>query len=323
VTFFYREGYPLQLQVAPVGSGSVKGAAELRGDTAPANGAPLYIGEGYTLTAKPAANWLFANWLENGQIAGTNATLSFIMESNLVVTANFVTNPFVAHSARYDGVFYASDSSVAAWANSGLIENFQLKTNGVFSAKLYLAGTSYSLTGIFNPIGETTETIPRSSEAGGDVTMHLVIPPVLPRQIRGTVQGTNFGGWNSSNLYLYAATTNTNNTAAYTLILSYEVDSLSMPLNYGDAVITNTGAAINLRGVLPDGTPFSRSGPVNEANCFPIYASLYNGQGLMLGQLGISQAIPPTGKASWMKPCLSKGLYTNGFATVLSIIGSP
>ena len=49
--------------------------------------------------------------LTNGGIAGTNTTLNFVMEPNLVVTANFATNLFVGMAARYDGIFYLCSPS--------------------------------------------------------------------------------------------------------------------------------------------------------------------------------------------------------------------
>ncbi len=51
--------------LATSGSGTVKGVASIAGNTPPANGAMLNIGEGYTLTAVPAANFVLTNWTSN------------------------------------------------------------------------------------------------------------------------------------------------------------------------------------------------------------------------------------------------------------------
>ena len=75
------------------------------------------------------------------------------MESNLAVTANFATNLFVRMAARYDGIFYPSSPEPVTAANSGLIENLLLGTNGIYSGKLYLAGTNYTLAGTFDRSG--------------------------------------------------------------------------------------------------------------------------------------------------------------------------
>jgi len=325
--FFCEVTTPFRLIVNPEGTGKVTGAASVsvQGNDAPTNGAALNIGEGYTLTADPAANWWLANWLTNSGIAGTNTKLSFIMEPNLVLTANF-TN-LAAAAARYDGIFYPSPPQAETVTNCGLIENLVLKTNGVYSGKLYLAGTNYPLSGSFSKSGQASETIDRSAAEGGKVTLQLNIPwGSLPRQITGWVRGTNSGGWLSTNLSLCAATTNTDNFPAYTALLPQDTNVADAPASYGYALITNTGSMIALGGALSDGAWFSRSEPVNELNQFPVYASLYGGQGLLLGELSLDTAswgAVPAGSLIWIKPPQQTGLYTGGFAAVLGVEGSP
>ena len=326
-TFFYQATTRLQLAASPAGMGTVTGVAPVKADAPPSNGAALFVGEGYTVTANPACNWYLTNWMTNGTVAGTNTSLAFIMESNLVVTANFATNLFVGTAARYDGIFYLSESQGASEATSGLIENLLLNSNGVYSGKLYLAGTNYALTGGFDRSGQVTETINRSAAAGGNLTLQLSIPwQIVPRQISGAVQGTNAGGWISRSLRLYAATTNTNNFPAYTALLAQDPNLPGSPPSYGYALITNSGSMIALGGVLSDGTPFSRSEPINEQDEFPVYASLYNNTGLLLGQMSLSAATygaVPAGNLTWIKPPSPTGLYANGFSAGLAVEGSP
>jgi uncharacterized repeat protein (TIGR03803 family) len=322
---FYQVAVPLQLSASPPGAGTVTGVASVKGDPAPANGAKLYVGESYTVTAKPAANWWLTNWQENSSIAGTNTTLTFIMESNLVVTANFATNLFLGMAARYDGIFYLSDALGATEATSGLIENLQLASNGLYSGKLYLAGSTYSLVGAFNRSGQAMETIARSAAAGGGVTLQLTIAwQSAPRQITGSVQGA---GWISTSLSLFAATTNTNNFPNYTVLLPQDTNLAgSTPPGYGYALITNTGSMINMGFFLADGSSFSRSEPINEEDQVPVYASLYNGQGLALGRLSLAAGIfgaVPAGGVTWIKPAQPSGLYATGFNTGLGAEGSP
>jgi hypothetical protein len=327
--FFYRVTTPIQLQVNPAGMGTVTGIASVNGDAHPTNGAALYVGEGYTLTANPALNWWLTNWTKNGGIAGTNTTLAFIMESNLVVTANFATNLFVGMAARYDGIFYPSSPQPATETNSGLIYNLVLGTNGVYSGKMYLAsGTPYTLAGAFDRSGQATETIGRGVTAGGNVTLQLNIPwQSVPRQITGLVQGTNAGGWISTNLNLYAAATNTNNFPAYTVLLPQDTNVPGSPPNYGYALITNMASMIHVGGALSDGTSFSSFvEPINEQDEFPVYASLYNNTGLLLGQLSLdaaSNATVPAGSLIWFKPSEHTGLYSNGVTASLDVEGSP
>jgi hypothetical protein len=328
-TFFYRVTTPLQVQVNPAGMGKLLGVAWVKTDAPPTNGAALYVGEGYTLTANPAFNWWLTNWLTNGGLAGTNTTLNFIMEPGLVVTANFATNLFVGMAGRYDGIFYPSSQEGETVTNSGLIYNLMLGTNGIFSGKMYLASaTPYTLDGAFDRSGEAVETVGRSAAAGGNVTLQLSIPwQSMPRQIIGSVQGTNAGGWISTNVNLYAAATNTNNFPAYTVLLPQDTNFAGAPPSYGYALITNMVSMIHIGGVLSDGTSFSSFvEPINEQDEFPVYASLYNNTGLLLGQLSLdaaSNAAVPAGSLICFKPSQHTGLYSNGFTASINVEGSP
>ena len=59
----------------------------------------LEIGHPYTITAIPSKGFVFSNWvgtvLGNGVFLSNTPRLSFMMQSNLVLQANFVPNPFI------------------------------------------------------------------------------------------------------------------------------------------------------------------------------------------------------------------------------------
>jgi uncharacterized repeat protein (TIGR02543 family) len=78
------------LTVAVNGNGSV---------TPTLNGQFLEVGARYTLTAVPAAGFAFTGW--SGDVSGTNATLTFVMQANLTIVANFAdaTAPTVAFTS--------------------------------------------------------------------------------------------------------------------------------------------------------------------------------------------------------------------------------
>jgi len=323
---FYRVTTPFNWVVSPAGMGNLAGAASARGDAAPASGEALYVGEGYTLSNYPAANWWLTNWLTNGIIAGTNATLHFIMESNLIVTANFATNLFAGAAARYDGIFYPSPGP-ATVTNSGLIYNLQLRTNGGYTGKIYLAGTDYSLNGGFDRSGDAMETIDRTTAEGGNLTLQLNIPWwSAPRQITGWVAQAKKGGWISTNLTLYAAATNLSNPSNFTALLPRDTNVPVSPRADGYALMTNIAGMIHVGGALSDGASFSSFvEPINDLDAFPVYASLYNGGGLLLGQLSLNAAgnAVPAGSLIWFKPAQSRVLYPNEFTANLEVEGSP
>src|SRR5207237_280449 len=59
------------------------------------NGQPLEIARSFTITAKAGKSSFFSNWTDgDGNVLTDLPRLTFTMESNLVLNANFVLNPF-------------------------------------------------------------------------------------------------------------------------------------------------------------------------------------------------------------------------------------
>src|SRR5262249_61918943 len=86
---------PISLSI--VGGGTVLGASDT---------ALLMVGHTYTLTAKPAPGFVFGGW--SGSVTSATATLRVTMETNLALTAPFVTNLFPAGKGTYNRPFYNS-----------------------------------------------------------------------------------------------------------------------------------------------------------------------------------------------------------------------
>jgi hypothetical protein len=106
------------------------------------NGKLLAIGTNYTLTAAAGHNWLFSNWVASGgeNFISNNPVLSFKMQSNLVLSANFVTNPFLAVAGSYNGLFY-QDSGVTQDSSGFISVTIASNSAGAYSAKLLLDPT--------------------------------------------------------------------------------------------------------------------------------------------------------------------------------------
>src|ERR1019366_8827211 len=126
------------------------------------NGKLLPIGNLYTLKAVPAANNVFSNWIGGTtspySVLGTNASYTFAMQSNLVLQANFVPNPFLPLLGTFSGLFL--DTNDVTEASSGFF-TLTLMKNGTFTGKILTSGTSYSLptTAKFDVSGQTQFTV--------------------------------------------------------------------------------------------------------------------------------------------------------------------
>jgi len=100
--------------------------------------AVLQIGKSYNMTATPGTGFTFANWILStnwvGNIASNNATLNFVMQSNLTLQANFIdtsrptlsiTN-LIAGQRWSNQVFTAKGTATDNWQ----VASVQVQLNG-------------------------------------------------------------------------------------------------------------------------------------------------------------------------------------------------
>jgi hypothetical protein len=352
--FFAKSPVPLQLAIVGSGSGTFKGTNFISGETnAPANGAPLFVGESYSITATNDARSFFTGWSwTNGAVNGTNSgqTLNFIMQSNTSLTAYFTTNIFLAMAGTYNGLF--SNSVGVTEETAGMIYNLVLKTNGVFSGTfLYLDGSAPGISGTFSPEGSwSSNTVLIASEKNVKVQLN-VNPGSAPRTITGSVTGANTivvnganqAGW-TSDVLLVAGVTNSSQFASnYTMLIppqqspalgdaskdaaSLVISSPTPPTNppgYGYAALTvkpgtaTVPASANFSGALADGTPITPSVPICESNMLPVYVTPYStaSSGMLFGWLNLSNALAgptPSGNLTWIKKAATSGSFEAGF----------
>jgi hypothetical protein len=317
-----------RLTVITNGVGSVTSAG---GAT---NGATLFLNQTYTLTAAvlPKTNWLFDHWSSGATNLGAANPLSFRMSSNLVLTANFVTNPFPAVAGTYNGLFYPAagvEPSNAGFFSATLVSNGA----GAYTAQLMLNGATYhNPSGLFTPSGQSQWNIPAAGGASVSVALNLHLDPV-DGQLTGTVAS---GSW-SANLQADLAPFNpvtrpaTNYNGEFTLILPPGAGSpVTTPGGYGYAAISNSlGGVATIVGALADGTPFSQSVGLAQDGSIPLYATLYGGNGRgygsLMGWLTFTNQPPKTlsGSVHWIKPRLAQTAYPNGFnLTLPDVLGS-
>jgi hypothetical protein len=319
------------LKLATHGNGKITGLA---------NNAVLELNKVYTVTAVPTGNWLFTNWT-----SGTNATnlaalpngpqLSFAMSSNLILQANFVTNPFTAVAGIYNGLF-APVTGVIQDSSGFITATIPASSRGSFSAKLLLDGGTYPFTGTFDLSGNAGNTINRSGKSAVTVQMQMNLT-APDDQITGNIIDNESNGWVSliqADRAVFAAKSPASNfDGRFTVIFPPgPLAPTNQPGGFGYALLTNSPPGqVSILGKLGDGAAFSQTVPVAKDGSVPLYASLYANKGAILGWLNVVNIPankPPKSvfgaNLAWMKSAAKgKSLYAGGFTNVgLSALGS-
>jgi hypothetical protein len=286
------------------------------------SGNTLEVGRGgYQVTALPGTGQMFSNW--SGSMTASTNPLTFVMQSNMWLQANFVTNPFIATKGTYNGLFYdTNQTDGVALASAGFL-TLDLSDRGTYSAKLYLAGMTYSWSGQFDVAG-------RASERTNAFTAVLALD-LTPGadQLTGMVSN---GLWSADLLADRAVFSQTNQApyaGKYTLIVPGATNAdgtVGLGNGYG-AVNVATNGAVTTVGALADGTALAPlTAYVSKQGALPLYASLYSGKGFLLGWMLFDTNEPPYdlhGLFSWIKQA-QPGVpyYPFGLTNELEAVGS-
>ncbi len=300
-----------RLEVTVTGSGSVMESNKLF-----VSGQRV-LGKTVTLTAKPTAGNILSSWVV--QKNGINVimpfkhdynTLTFTMEADLSVTANFVPNPFLAYSGEYGGLFLPPVDTNGVrvvptdWTNSGIV-SLTLTTNGTFSGQLTYKGMSYPMAGELDARGSNVISVARGKEAPLYAMLQLA-PDAA--EIIGTISlGTT---WSSElSAYRKMITKNTELKGNYTVGIQNGPDG-----GTGGALTVAIApqGAVTLSGSLADGTAIMQSRWLTTNGDFLVYQSLYGNKGMLLGWAHCD--FDGHGELFWQKPAVpTDKLYKNGF----------
>lgn len=196
----------LTVEIAPLNSGKV--TAGFFGTTV------RLVGRSYTLTATgattPAPGFTFDHWgVSGGPTLGDigvtagallNPQLTFTFREGLVLTANFVANPFVTPAIPLTGVYNGLVTASLGTTPSNSTEGFFTATvmsTGAFSGKLTLDGLVLPVAGTFDssgdarfgPNGDTSVTVARTGKPSLVVALHLDLSaPGADYRITGPVK---------------------------------------------------------------------------------------------------------------------------------------
>ncbi len=182
---FYQEGdcpdtpvtnYTINVTANPQEGGNVSG------------GGTFEEGETCTVSATASGNYTFVNWTEDGNVASTNATYTFIVNSDRNLVANFTENPPITYTVSVSanpteggnvtggGTFEEGQScTVTATANSDYTFENWTENGDVVTAN---ASYTFTVNGDRNLVANFTEnpptiytvTVSANPSEGGNVT---------------------------------------------------------------------------------------------------------------------------------------------------------
>jgi hypothetical protein len=296
------------------------------------NGETLPVGKNYTMTASANPGFLFAGW--SGSLTTNTSALAFTLQSNLTLTANFVTNPFLAILGTYNGLFFQTNTSSPVTEQSSGFATITISSTskGAYSADLKVDGGSYSFSGMFDLNGNSVTNIKRTGKSPLALTLHVDLNLTPPADsITGSIQATDWDGPSGlvADLAYFNSTTlkASNYAGKYTFVLPGSNTPATSPGGYSVAEITNNLAGNSvLTGSLADNTTItSLSTPISKEGYVPIYYSYSPGTSVIFGWLNFTTNPAQTvqGDLTWFKlPTASKRLYSGGFTNQTTINGS-
>jgi hypothetical protein len=290
------------------GKGSVKGGA---------NGQKFTVGQQYTLTAQPAPGYVFSNW--TGDVSCDLATLTFSMRSDLTLVANFVPNPFVPTKGMFNGLFF--ETNQVRLGSSGFF-TFKLTDKGTYSAHLVIGRKRYPASGHLDLDGRATNLVVRAGTNALAVFWRVDLSG--SDQMRGEVSDGNWRSELEGDRACFTATNAAGEAGRYTVLLLGSPGSTVAPQGDGCGTLTvNSRGAARLKISLADKPVLVAAATISKTGDWPLYGSLYAGQGAIVGWIHFADA-PGTdlaGAVSWIKPP-GDVYYPNGFDLETTLVGS-
>lgn len=305
VTVFCVRTTHVSVVVSPPNSGQVysnfHGAAE--------------IGRAYTLTAAPGANYILSNW--SGDVSAASRTLSFVVEPEMAIQANFVTNPFPAVAGNYEGL-YAENDSVRR-DSSGLLLAAVDKSGGI-SVRVFNAGGVGTSGGTVEVGGHVHLPISRGGKPWLVMDGQL---DFVAHRISGTLQGDVWTAEFDCEKALQPLGNTNAFSGRYTYAIGGGDDGASGPLgrSLGTASVSGTGL-LNATTYFSDRGIATQSTAVTETGRWPFYATAWNGRGEALGWVTISTVDRSlSGNVTLIRSPIASVLYPAGYTNTTWIAG--
>ena len=294
-------------------------------------------GQTFTVKAKPAPGSVFNGWV--GKInnvtvlTAVTETLDFETKPNLVLTANFVPDPFITNlRGSYNGLVSGSNSN-----ERGLF-NLKLSKSGQFTGSMKIGTVTLPLKGKILGSGFWTATIKKKGGLSYTVILNLTLSQAGDRQINGTILATgvnstfvaDLNDWHKAkgadpgkvsdaysgyyNVLMPPALTNTDT-------------DFPTGIGFGRVNIGKLGS-VKFVGKLGDGTPATAGSKLVKRNSgavvFPLFLALNKSQGNVSGFVTYDNMQPSsdmTATLDWAEP-LTSGTDPESFAGKVAFHGS-
>ena len=292
------------------------------------------VGKNYTITATPTAaaapGFAFNGWTVSGGPTLSNIgvtavalelpTFTFTFREGLVLTANFIANPFAAAvTGSFNGLILPSVTDPAPSGSVRSNETVGKVTatvggTGGFSGTLFIDGMSLGFAGVFDNTGTgrfgtnraTSFTVVRTTKPSYELNLTLDPAPADPNKIE--IAGTltkKIRGITKSVSDLHADRAHYNGTTvkvlpnlagttskAYTVVFppkglgsqpaGFTLADYPQGDGYATATVSINGT-VSLAGKLADGTIIGASAPLSKTNTWPLFQQLYPVLGVKKG----------------------------------------
>ena len=286
----YRRVMTAPLGIEITGEGSFK--PDVRKDE-------LEVGAEYTLTAEPAAGWIFVGW--SGGIIASTPKLTFKMQTNLVLKAEFKPNPFKVIAGDFNGLIFQTNAVRPEYSGY-----FTLTTSerGEFKVRVQLGGKTHELSGQFDADGMASAALLDEQNQALGIKFNLnwrETPDMITGNLfteRGMAEvlgdRQSFDGKEKKSPY----------AGNYTLSLSLP-ESVVAPIGNAYAMVqVSEDGRIQMKGRLGDGTPMEQSTYVSPSGVWPFYVTPHGNGSLLIGWLrfGNESFGDVHGKLNWIRP---------------------
>jgi hypothetical protein len=284
------------------------------------NGTLLEVGRAYTVKATPSFGYIFADWHGPNGVIGATPSLTFVMASNLALTAQFVPNPFQSRSGLYQGLFFDSPPTLTG---SGFI-SLKLTPAGTWSGTLRRGTSTAKVAGTFDWQGHSTNHL--SLGPSQPITLALALDlETDANELTGRVTGAEFEApllgirsyANPAAPYVRAG--------SYTFVIPGTNDTGRFAGDGFGTLTVDSKGAVALAGSLADAARATQKVFVSGNDQWPIYLPLDAGLGVLAGWVTFADFPQEEARGSllWIKSSdPNRQLYPDGFTNRVMLSGS-